>query len=329
VSTPVSLVTLDEIRTAAQQIAPHIHRTPLWHSRTLSERAGAQVYLKCENLQKTGSFKPRGALYCLANLSREECDRGVLAASAGNHAQGLAFAARSRNISVTVVMPETAPQAKLDATRQMGAKVLQKGKIFDDALAEALQLQRTTGMTFVHPCIDPDMVAGAGTIGLEIVEDLPEVDAVVVPVGGGALLSGIAAAVRGLRPQARVWGVEPRTAPAMERSLAAGELVTLTSANSIADGLAGLTVFQYTLDHVRALCAGIRLVSEDAMLDAIRLLLERTKLLTEAAGAAAVAAILDGIPGLGAESKVVAVLSGGNQDLQLLARWLSDGLPTC
>ncbi len=325
-SEPVTLITLEEIRKAATLVSPQLHRTPLWHSRTFSERAGAQVYLKCENLQKTGSFKPRGALYRIANLSPRERARGVMAASAGNHAQGLAFAARSRDIPVTVVMPETAPQAKLDATREMGARVIQKGTLFDDALAEALLLQRTTGMTFVHPCTDPDVVAGAGTLGLEIVEDLPQVDAVVVPVGGGALLAGIAAAVRGVRPQAQVWGVEPRTAPAMERSLAAGELVTLESADSIADGMAGLAVFQYTLDHARALCAGVRLVSEEAMLHAIRLLLERAKLLTEAAGAAPLAAILDGLPGIGPDSRVVAVLSGGNQDLNLLAGWLRDGV---
>ncbi len=325
-SEPVTLITLEEIRKAARQVSPQLHRTPLWHSRTFSERAGAQVYLKCENLQKTGSFKPRGALYRIANLSHRERARGVMAASAGNHAQGLAFAARSRDIPVTVVMPETAPQAKLDATREMGARVIQKGTLFDDALAEALLLQRTTGMTFVHPCTDPDVVAGAGTLGLEIVEDLPQVDAVVVPVGGGALLAGIAAAVRGVRPQVQVWGVEPRTAPAMERSLAAGELVTLESADSIADGMAGLAVFQYTLDHARALCAGVRLVSEEAMLRAIRLLLERAKLLTEAAGAAPLAAILDGLPGIGPDSRVVAVLSGGNQDLNLLAGWLRDGV---
>ncbi len=325
-SEPVTLITLEEIRKAATLVSPQLHRTPLWHSRTFSELAGAQVYLKCENLQKTGSFKPRGALYRIANLSPRERARGVMAASAGNHAQGLAFAARSRDIPVTVVMPETAPQAKLDATREMGARVIQKGTLFDDALAEALLLQRTTGMTFVHPCTDPDVVAGAGTLGLEIVEDLPQVDAVVVPVGGGALLAGIAAAVRGVRPQAQVWGVEPRTAPAMERSLAAGELVTLESADSIADGMAGLAVFQYTLDHARALCAGVRLVSEEAMLRAIRLLLERAKLLTEAAGAAPLAAILDGLPGIGPDSRVVAVLSGGNQDLNLLAGWLRDGV---
>jgi threonine dehydratase len=322
----MSLITLQEIRSAAGIIAPHIHRTPLWRSRTFSEFAGAEVYLKCENLQKTGSFKPRGALQRIARLTPEERACGVLAASAGNHAQGLAFAAGAEGIPVTVVMPMSAPQAKLDATRQMGATVIQTGEIFDDALAAALELQESTGMTFVHPCTDPDMVAGAGTIGLEILEDLPDVDAVVVPVGGGALLAGIAAAVRALRPEARVWGVEPETAPAMAFSLADGRLVELDSAISIADGMAGRAVFPYTLEHAMALCAGIRLVSEEAMLQAIRLLLERAKLLTEAAGAAPLAAILDGLPDLPPGARVVAVLSGGNQDLGLLVRWLEEGV---
>jgi threonine dehydratase len=202
-----SLITLEEIHEAATRVAPHIHRTPLVHSRTFSEQAGVEVYLKCENLQKTGSFKPRGALNRIERLSDEERGRGVLAASAGNHAQGLAFAAHSRGIPVTVVMPETAPQAKLDATREMGAEVIQKGAIFDEALAEALDLQRATGMTFVHPCTDPDVVAGAGTIGLEIVEDLPDVDAVVVPIGGGALISGIGSR-RPRRPWSAPWHAE-------------------------------------------------------------------------------------------------------------------------
>ena len=321
-------ITVDDIRRAAAVVAPHLHRTPLVRSRTFSELAGHEVYLKCENLQRTGCFKPRGALNRLAGLSPQEQRRGVLAASAGNHSQGLAFAAASRSIPVTVVMPESASPSKIEATRAMGAKVILQGEIFDDALEAALELRASSGMTFVHPCTDPEVVAGAGTLGLEIVDDLPEVDAVVVPVGGGALISGIAVAVRALRPEARVWGVEPETAPAMERSLHAGRLITLESARSIADGMAGRAVFQYTLDHVTALCAGVRLVSETAMLQAIRLLLSRAKLLTEAAGAAPLAAILAGLPDLPPGSRVVAVLSGGNLDLDVLARWIREGLPS-
>ena len=320
------MLNLDDVRRAEETIAGRVHRTPLLYSRTFSAMAGHEVYLKCENLQKTGSFKPRGALNRIAHLSREDRRRGVLAASAGNHSQGLAYAAAAWSIPVTVVMPEAAATAKIEATRAMGAEVILSGEIFDDSLATALELQAERALTFVHPCTDPEVAAGAGTVGLEIVDELPEVDAVVVPIGGGALLAGIATAVRGVRPQARVWGVEPETAPAMERSLGAGRLVQLDTAVSIADGMAGRAVFQYTLDHAKKLCAGIRLVSEAALLESICLLLSRAKLLTEAAGAAPLAAILDGLPDLPSGSRVVAVLSGGNLDLGRLAEWIRDGL---
>jgi threonine dehydratase len=320
------LLDLDDIRRAAETVTARVHRTPLLRSRTFSEMAGHNVYLKCENLQRTGSFKPRGALNRVMHLSAEERRRGVLTASAGNHAQGLAFAAASLEVPVTVVMPENAQPVKIEATRAMGAEVLLHGRIFHDALARALELQEERGMAFVHPCIDPDVVAGAGTIGLEIVEDLPELHALVVPIGGGGLISGTAAAVKALRPEALVWGVEPRTAPAMERSLAAGALISLDTAISIADGMAGTSVFQYTLDHADALISGVRLVDEGSMLEALRLLLTRAKLLTEPAGAAPLAAILDGLPDLEPGSNVVALLSGGNQDLGRLATWLSEGV---
>jgi threonine dehydratase len=316
-----------EIEAAARAIAGRVHRTPLIRSATLSAQSGYELFLKCENLQKTGSFKPRGALYRIAELTSDEARRGVLCASAGNHAQGVAYAAAARGIPVTVVMPANAPRAKVDATRALGASIVLEGEIFDDALAAALELQRRSGATFVHPCTDRAVMAGAGTVGLEIADDLPDVDAVVVPVGGGALLSGIATAVRGRQPAARLFGVEPASAPAMERSLAAGRLVTLESARSIADGMAGRAVFQVTLDHVRRLCAGVLLVSDAEILAAIRLLLSRAKLLTEGAGAAPLAAILTGLPGVRPGAKVVAVLSGGNQDLDLLAGWIRDGLP--
>ena len=321
------LLDLDDIRRAAQTVAQRAHRTPLLRSRTFSEMAGHNVFLKCENLQRTGSFKPRGALNRIAHLTPEERRRGVLTASAGNHAQGLAFAAGALDVPVTVVMPENAQPVKIEATRAMGAEVLLHGRIFHDSLERALQLQGELGTTFVHPCIDPDVVAGAGTVGLEIVEDLPDLHALVVPIGGGGLISGTATAVKALRPEAAVWGVEPCTAPAMERSLAANALITLDSAVSIADGMAGLSVFQYTLDHARALIAGVRLVEEESMLEAMRLLLTRAKLLTEPAGAAPLAAILAGLPDLEPGSNVVALLSGGNQDLGRLATWLSQGLP--
>jgi len=325
--TPSFTLTVAEIEAAASAIAGRVHHTPLVRSATFSAQSGYEVFLKCENLQKTGCFKPRGALHRIAELSPEEARRGVLCASAGNHAQGVAYAAAARGIPVTVVMPANAPQAKIDATRALGASIVLEGEIFDDALAAALELQQRSGATFVHPCTDRAVMAGAGTVGLEIVHDLPDVHAVVVPVGGGALLSGIATAVRARRPEAVLFGVEPAGAPAMERSLAAGHLVTLASARSIADGMAGRAVFQVTLDHVQRLCAGVLLVSDAEILAAIRLLLSRAKLLTEGAGAAPLAAILRGLPGIPSGSTVVAVLSGGNQDLDLLAGWIRDGLP--
>ena len=320
-------VSLEDVRRAAETVRGSVHRTPLLRSRSLSDRTGYELYLKCENLQKTGSFKPRGALNRIAGLSPAERRRGVLTASAGNHSQGLGYAAGASSTPVTVVMPRTAQRSKIEATRSLGAEVILEGEIFDDALEVALDLGRRRGLTFIHPCIDPEVVAGAGTVGLEIVEDLPEVDAVVVPIGGGGLISGIATAVRGLRPTCRVWGVEPQTAPAMERSLAAGELVTLETARSIADGMAGRAVFQFTLDVVARLCEGVRLVEETVLLESMLLLLSRAKLLTEAAGAAPLAALLNGIEDLEPGSQVVAVLSGGNQDLDRLAGWIRDGVP--
>ena len=320
--TPKPLATAESVADAARRIAPHIHRTPLHHSRCASEDSGLEVYLKAEVLQKTGCFKPRGALNKVLQLSPEERARGVLTASAGNHAQGLAYAAAVTRTRARVVMPVKAQPSKIEATRAMGVEVELHGDIFHDALARALEIQRETGMTFVHPCIDPQVVSGAGTIGLEILEDLPEVDAILVPIGGGGLISGIAAAVKAHRPAARVFGVEPLNAPAMQRSLQENRLVKLESFRSIADGMAGPSVFQETLDVCRELVEDVLLVSEESMLGAIQYLLSRAKLLTEAAGAAPLAAILDRPAVIPAGSRVVAVLSGGNQDVGLLAGWL-------
>ncbi len=318
---------LGSIREAAGIIEGKLHRTPLLSTRSLSALSGHELWLKAENLQKTGCFKPRGALNKIAHMSPEERSRGVLAASAGNHAQGLAFAAVREGIPVTVVMPEKAQRSKIEATREMGAEVILHGEIFDDALPFSLEMQRRTGMTYVHPCIDPHVLSGAGTIGLEILEDLPDADAIVVPIGGGGLISGVAVAVHALRPEVRIFGVEPASCPAMQRSLAAGRLVQLESAVSIADGMAGRAVFQETLDVARDHVEDVLLVSEESMLRAMTLLLTRCKLLTEAAGAAPVAAVLDGLVPVPPGSRVVALISGGNQDLGLLARWLAGGRP--
>jgi len=319
-------LSLDSIRSAAGRIAGRVHRTPLPGSATLSRIAGHTVRLKAENLQKTGSFKPRGALNRCAELTPGERSRGVLTASAGNHSQGLAFAAASLGVPVTVVMPASAQPAKCEASRDLGARVILHGEIFDDALEKALRMRDDTGMTFVHPCIDPAVVSGAGTVGLEILEACPEVDAIVVPIGGGGLISGIATAVKALAPDVRIFGVEPETAPAMKRSFDAGSLVTLETARSIADGMAGRAVFQETLDVCRRLVEDVILVSEASMLDAIVLLLTRCKILAEAAGAAPVAALVEGLLPIPPGSTVVAVISGGNQDTSILSRWLVSGV---
>ena len=318
---------LDSIRDAARIVAPKIHRTPILSTETLSSMCGRRLLLKAENMQKTGCFKPRGALTRIARMTAEEKSRGVMAASAGNHAQGLAYAAVSEGIPVTIVMPANAQPSKIEASRAMGAEVILHGELFDDALARSLEIQKETGASFVHPCIDPDVLSGAGTVGLEIIEDCPEVDAIVVPIGGGGLIAGIATAVKALAPGVKIYGVEPATAPAMKKSRDAGRLVELTTADSIADGMAGLAVFQETLDIVLRDVEDVLLVSEESMFRAMGLLLTRCKMLTEAAGAAPVAAVLDGLVPLPEGSTIVAVVSGGNQDLGRLAGWIASGLP--
>ncbi|HKY32120.1 MAG TPA: threonine/serine dehydratase [Candidatus Polarisedimenticolia bacterium] len=323
-------ITLETVQSAARVVRGRIHRTPLIPSASLSRMTGHDLWLKAENLQKTGCFKPRGALNRLSKLSAAERARGVLAASAGNHAQGLAFAAADARIPVTVVMPANAQPSKIAATRATGAEVILHGTVFDEALARALELRETTGKVFVHPCTDPDVVSGAGTIGLEILEDLPGVDAIVAPIGGGGLTSGLAVAVKE-QPQGRrvrIFGVEPEGAPSMKRSLEAGRRVVLDSARSIADGMTGRAVFDETLEYARRYLDDVVLVSDEAILRAMTLMLTRCKMLAEGAGAGPVAAALEGLPALPPGSKVVAVVSGGNQDLDLLARWLSKGLPT-
>ncbi len=320
-------LSLTSIREAARIIAPQVHRTPLFRCAGLGRLTGFEVYLKAENWQKTGSFKPRGALNRIAHLTEAERRHGVLAASAGNHAQGLAYAAAASRIPVRIVMPATAPTAKIEATRAMGAEVILHGEIFDDALERSLELERETGMTFVHPAIDPFVVSGAGTVGLEICEDRPDLDAVVVPVGGGGLICGIGTAVRALAPKARIFGVNPAGAPAMARSFREGKVVRLASAASIADGMAGRAGTAETLAVMTGLVEDLVTVEDRSILEAILLLLTRAKLLTEGAGAGPLAALLEKKIPLPAGSKVVLVLSGGNLDLVRLARWIREGVP--
>jgi threonine dehydratase len=321
VTTPFDI---DRFEEARARIAGSVHRTPLVASRTLSERVGAPVYLKCENLQKTGSFKVRGALHRLLRLSDEERARGVATISAGNHAQAVAWAAAAAGVPSVVVMPENASATKVRASREYGAEVILHGDA-RAAFERVFEVAEERGLTFVHPFDDEEVVAGHGSCGLEIVEDLPDVGTVLVPVGGGGLSSAIATAVTALKPGVAVWGVEPEGAPSMHRSFEAGHAVHLDSVSTVADGLAppmaGVLNFELLSAHAR----GIVLVEDAEIVDALKLLLERTKLLVEPSGAAGLAALLAGRVPLEPSQPVVVVLSGGNVDLTLLAELLGRG----
>jgi len=313
---------LDRLEAARERIARSIHRTPLLHSATLSERVGAPVWLKCENLQKTGAFKVRGALHRLLMLTENERSRGVSTISAGNHAQAVAWAASAAGIKSLVVMPEHASPTKVRASREYGAEVILHG----DATAAFVRVREITeerGLTFVHPFDDEEVVAGHASCGLEILEDLPDTGAIVVPVGGGGLSSAIAAAVAATGSGAALWGVEPEGAPGMFRSLAAGEALHLDSVDTIADGLA--PPMAGVLNHaiLSRWSRGVVLVSDADIISALRLLLERTKLLVEPSGAAGLAGLLSGQIELPTDAPVVVVLSGGNADLGRLGTLLT------
>ena len=307
-----SLLSLDDVLAARERIAGRLHRTPLLSSRTLSERCGAEeVFFKAELFQRTGSFKPRGVLNKLATLTAEEKERGVISISAGNHAQALAYAAAVEGIDALVVMWETASPMKIGAARGYGATIDIEAPDIPAAFERLDELVASTGRTLVHPYDDPVVMAGQGTVGLEIVEDIPDVDLVLVQVGGGGLVSGIATAVKGLRPDARVVAVEPERSRALYESLRAGEPVTVEAA-SIADGLNG----PYAGANCVRICSDLGvepvLVSEDALRDAFRFVYGRMKLACEVAGAATAAALISGAVELRGASRVAAVVSGGN-----------------
>ena len=314
------MINLAQIREAREMIRSVLHVTPVLSSRYLGSRCGCEVWLKAELLQKTGSFKPRGAINRLKRLSTEEKARGIVSVSAGNHAQAVAFAASMEHVPCVVVMPSTAPQMKLDATRGYGAEVVLHDDlrtIFDRT--EEVRKQRNA--TFVHPFDDADVIAGQGTTGLEISEQVPGADIVVAGIGGGALLGGIAVACKSLNPRVRIIGVEPEGAAGMTLALREGKPVRLPHIATIADGLAAPYAGTAPLELVRSYVDDVVLVSDDQILDACRVLLERTKLLVEPAGAACVAALLSGkIEAAG--KKVVLVLSGGNLDLTRLKSYL-------
>jgi threonine dehydratase len=294
-----------------------VHRTPVHRSTSLGELWGVRLDLKAELFQRTGSFKARGALNTVLSLSAEERARGVITLSAGNAGAAVAFAAASVGVPGTVVMPATAVPAKVAACRAYGADVvLTEGDLVDVYLATLAE----TGRVPVHPFDDPAVVAGTGTVGLEIAEDVPDAEVVLVPVGGGGLISGVAAALAALAPDVRVIGVEPETADVMSRSLAAGSPVRLPEARSVADGLAAPMSSQLTLDHVRAFVERVVRVSDEDVLRALALAVPRTKLLLEPSAAAPLAALMTGVLGLPPGTRVVSVASGGNVDLALFGR---------
>lgn len=314
-SPAASLVTLDAIREAQGAIASRVHLTPVAGSAYLSSRAGARVVLKLELFQKTGSFKVRGVINTLRQLSPEERSRGVISLSAGNHAQALAWGAAQFGIHATIVMPATAVPSKVAATRGYGGEVIQTS---GDLLATALELQRERGLTLVHPFDDPRVIAGQGTVGLEILSQVPDVGVVIVACGGGGLISGVAAAIKQVRPTVRVIGVEPAGADGMTRSLAAGSPQRLATLNTIADGLAAPFAGTRNLAHCQAFVDEWFVVPDEEIVDAMKVLMERCKLLPEAAGAAAVVPLLTDRLRLSPDATVVPIICGGNVDLERL-----------
>ena len=306
-----TVLELADVRAASEVIRGRLHRTPTFHSATLGERAGAEVWLKAELFQKTGSFKPRGVLNKLSQLSREEKQRGVISISAGNHAQALAYAAAQEGIDALVVMWRTASPLKVEAARGYGATIDTEAPDIPAAFERLDELIQSTGRTLVHPYDDPAVMAGQGTVGLELLEDLPEPDVVLVPVGGGGLVSGVATAVKGRKPATRVVAVEPQRSRALHESLKAAEPVMVEAA-SIADGLNGPYAGANCVRQCLALGVESVLVSEEDLQEAFRFLYARAKLAVELAGAATTAAILAGKAGIQPGQRVVAVVSGGN-----------------
>jgi threonine dehydratase len=316
----------DDVTAARKLIRDVVSETPVLHSRVLSETVAGPVYLKCENLQRTGSFKVRGAYFRIARLSDAERARGVVAASAGNHAQGVAFAAGLLGCAATVVMPEGAPLPKVQATRGYGAQVILHGSSVEEALSEALAYADRTGAVFIHPYDHPDIVAGQGTLGLEIFEQCPQVRTVVVPVGGGGLAAGLTVALKDLDPAIRIVGVQADAVAPYPGSLAAGNPVRVPSRPTMADGIAVCQPGDIPFGILSAMAERVVTVSEESLSRGLLLCLERAKQVVEPAGAAGVAAVLEHAQDPLFAPPVVVVLSGGNIDPLLLSKLLRHGL---
>ncbi|MCH3915341.1 MAG: threonine ammonia-lyase [Acidaminococcaceae bacterium] len=318
----VTLKTIEEARETLQGVAK---KTPLIESPVLGSKVGGEVFFKYENLQKTGSFKIRGAVNKIAHLTPEEAKRGVIAASAGNHAQGVALGATAKGIKATIVMPATTPLAKVSATKGYGGNVILEGAAFDEAYAKALKVQKETNAVFVHPFDDEYVIAGQGTIALEILEDLPDVDMVVVPVGGGGMISGIASGLKLSNPKIKVVGVESAAVPSMKESIDAGKIVTVPAGVTAAEGINVRTPGNITFEMVKKYVDEIVTVTEDEIAEAMLYLIEKGKNLAEGAGATPLAAVLAGkIDCKG--KKVVLMVSGGNADITFINRIINKAL---
>lgn len=320
------MLTLDKVYHANYALKEAIRQTDLIYSPVLSKESGCELYLKTENLQVTGSFKVRGAYYKISQLDDEEKSRGVIACSAGNHAQGVALASKKFGIKSIICMPDGAPLSKVEATKSYGAEVVLVPGVYDDAHNRAEELKAEKGYTFIHPFDDEDVIAGQGTIGLEIAEQLKDADAVIVPVGGGGLISGVAFAIKSLNPKIRVYGVQAAGAPSMLNSLEHKKIETLPFVSTVADGIAVKEPGRLTFDLCSRYVDGIVSVTDDQVSAAILALIEKQKMIAEGAGAVALAAALfNKLPDV-AGKKVVCLISGGNIDVTILSRVINRGL---
>ncbi len=318
-----SKLTLDNIYKASYVLKNVVRKTDVIYAPKL--KPGTELYLKTENLQVTGSFKVRGAYYKMSQLTAEEKAKGVIACSAGNHAQGVALAAQKNGIKATICLPDGAPISKIEATKSYGAEICLVNGVYDDAYKKALELRDENGYTFIHPFNDPDVISGQGTIALELYEQIPDLDAVIVPVGGGGLISGVAFAIKQLNPNVKVYGVQAAGAPSMKNSLADGKIETLPSVKTIADGIAVKEPGDLTYDICSKYVDEIVTVTDDEISAAILALMEQHKLVAEGAGAVPVAAAMfDKIDLKG--KKAVCVVSGGNIDVTILSRVIARGL---
>lgn len=321
----MSIVTLQDVQTARETIKHIVKKTDLLESTKLSEETGNNVYLKLENLQKTGSFKIRGACNKIANLTDEEKANGVIASSAGNHAQGVALGASMSGIKSTIVMPATAPLAKVTATKGYGAEVILNGLVYDDAYAKAVEVQKETGATFLHPFNDKYVIAGQGTIALEIFEDLENVDTILCPIGGGGIIAGIAVAAKAIKPSIKIVGVQTSNIPSMRESLENGEVTTAFNAPTIADGIAVKTPGDLTFEIIKELVDHVITVEEEEISHAMLYLLEKQKIVAEGSGAVSVAALINGKYEAKGEN-IVCIISGGNVDVNMMYRVIDTAL---